>query len=156
MMRTVGLLVLVGLAQAGTVPSVSAQDPSGVYGYIAFTDPASGTRWVPDRGYPAEIAVVFRSVADGREHRASFINPGCQARFPTACMYEIAFNYTDVETTPTALARSGGATGPSQIQYNPRSWRYDRVEVGPWRFAFGTTSEPLPLSRRATPYADLR
>jgi hypothetical protein len=88
MMRTVGLFVLTGLVHAGTIRSASAQDPSGVYGYIAFIDPATGA--------------------------------------------------------------------PSQIQYNPRTWRYDRVEVGPWRFAFGTSSEPLPVNRRATPYPDLR
>ncbi|HEY8243810.1 MAG TPA: hypothetical protein VII68_10140 [Casimicrobiaceae bacterium] len=133
-----------------------AQDPSGVYGYIAFTDPATGARWLPDRGYPAEIAVVFRAVAGGREHRTSFENQGCIARFPTACMYEIRFNYTEVDTLPTALATSGASTGPRQVQYNPRNWRYDRVEVGPWRFAFGPSSAPIPITRRASPYSDLR
>ena len=133
-----------------------AQDPSGVYGYIAFTDPATGARWIPDRGYPAEIAVVFRAVAGGREHRASLENQGCSVRFANACMYEIRFDYTEFDSLPTVLAISGASTGPRQIQYNPRTWRYDRVEVGPWRFPFGPSSAPIPVTRRTSPYSDLR
>jgi hypothetical protein len=132
-----------------------------VVGYIAFIDPQTGQRWIPKgetgalQGYPREISVVFRSKADGREHRVNIENWAGNVVFRDAVKYEIAFTHSDFSETPALLGRSGAGGGPRQIQFHFDRWRYDRVEAGPWRLFSGGRETPVPLTRRASPFPDL-
>src|SRR6266496_3481235 len=109
-LRALACVTLLNLA----APAVAlAQEPSGVVGYIAFTDPRTNERWIPINdagnlmGYPGLITVVFRSKTDGREHRVSIENWAGTMRLRDAIKYEITFTHSDFATdTPPMLLES--------------------------------------------------
>ncbi len=157
-LRAVGCAALVTLA----APAIArAQEPSGIVGYIAFTDPSTNERWIPKTpdgaviGYPAAIVVVFRSKSDGREQRVRVENVGPTVTFPNAMKYEITFSHSDFADPPNEL-HGTGPTGARGIQYNFDRWRFDRVEAEPYRMFSGGRETRVPLNRRGTPFPDLR
>ena len=158
-----GLRVAFGLGLfAASALVLHAQEPSGVVGYIAFVDPATGERWIPKgeggtvRGYPREIAVIFRNRADNREHRVAIENWAGNMTFADSVKYEITFTGTPIDTPPIWLRRTGEGGGPMQVQVNFERWRFDRVEAGPWRMFEGGRETTVPLTRRASPFPGLR
>jgi hypothetical protein len=146
-----------------TAPFVAhAQEPSGIVSYIAFTDPGTNERWIPKTadgaviGYPVAIVVIFRSKTDGRESRVRVENPGPTVVFADAAKYEITFTHSDYADPPILLGRSAGSSGPRQVQFHYDRWRFDRVEIEPWRLFSGGRETRVPLNRRGSPFPDLR
>lgn len=112
-----------------------APEPTGVYGWIAIVDPATGQKWLPLReetggagGYPSAIDVRFEPVFGGSPVTVSYrAGAGIQMDPErNAWRYAIDFDHVTTMTGPPAKA---GSTG---VRYNPAEWRFAGVDMGPY------------------------
>jgi hypothetical protein len=150
-------------------------EPAGVYGYIAFTDPTTGKRYLgldtsvtppAQKGGPVTCVVVFKSKRGLADVKVEY--PSCQrmqqstieqaGKEPVAVPYAVQFLHDTSIEGPPARADQPSA----RIRYNPQQWSFDHVEIGPWRTfrpsADGKTQTvdlEIPLKPRATPWTDL-
>jgi len=161
-MKRATAIVVLTCGIAGVSAPAYAQRPSGVVGYIAFIDPATGERWSPRSaegavlGAPRQLVFTFRS-GDGREQRVAIEDWAGSQVLPDAVKYEVEFHHHPI-FDPTWLRPSAGARpAPMQIHFNFERWTYVSVEAGPWRLLSSEGRETsVPLARRATPFPDLR
>jgi hypothetical protein len=124
-----------GLPDARVRLPERSPEPTGVYGWIAIVDPATGQKWLPyleerDRvgGYPSAINVRFQPILGGSPATVSFrAGVGIQidpAR--NAWRYAITLVHVATMTGPPAKAGSAG------VRYNPARWRFAGLEMGPY------------------------
>lgn len=149
------IATIVVLAALGAAPAF-AQEPASVYRYIALIDPASGEKWIPkdDRGnlmgYPQSFTVYFRPASGAGAPASVTIEGGLpgSVTFATYVRWEIRFDHgRSLSTVPERV----GLT----VRYNPELWRFDRVELGPWR-SLEPSIGTIPLTRRPEPFPDIR
>jgi hypothetical protein len=142
-----------------------------VFGFIAFVDPPTGALWmplIPNRtavaGSPTEVAVVFRARTGGGERRVRFTGTWCGTGYlapPGGGGEALAVSYR-IRLMQRADAPEPARVSVCQAAYNPEQWQYDRVEMGQWSYAGGSSGGipipalNVPLTRRAEPFPGLR
>jgi hypothetical protein len=137
-----------------------APEPTGVYGWIAIVDPATGQKWLPLReetgragGYPSAIEVRFVPVLGGSPVTVSFrASEGIQMDLArNAWRYAIDFEHVTTMTGPPAR---GGTAG---VRYNPALWRFAGVEMGPYNYnrPSGIRLWSVDFDQRSSPFSDL-
>jgi hypothetical protein len=153
-------------APSGTLRArpVSVPEPSGIFGWLVLTDPATGARWFPTDadGRPRgkfSIHLQFRNVQTGALNEVYLTGPSYF--FPDSARqawhYQIRFIHDT--TTERAPRREDAARG---VRYNPNIWRFSGISGDP----FYRIMTPLEgggqrvdwearYHRRGAPFADL-
>jgi len=143
---------------------VELREPSGVYGWLVVTDPATGERWYPtneqgqSRG-TISMTLQFRKVSDGRTKDVS-VNSGNRNLFQPdsgrhAWRYAIRFDHD-------ATWEADPRTELSSIKYSPNVWRFNGI-VGTTRYRILTpigggrtrVDWDTVFQRRGSKFADL-
>lgn len=160
MFRT-AVLTLIALGWVGG--SAPRMEPASVYGYVAFIDPATGERWIPEGrsggtdGYISRVILVFSAVSNPRDTRSViFENIGgaiMKGGWGSAMRYEVRFDFrslTGRAGEPIAIRSDRGPL----VGYNPAEWTFtDGITLEPW-VSLGLGK--IPLTQRATPFPELR
>jgi hypothetical protein len=114
-------------------------EPGGIYGWMAFTDPATGAHWAPSaegssriHGYPMSMDISFRSVESGREHIITLYGASHFRADHTRRAWHYAISF-DHETTWVGSPTLAGDT----IKYSPSLWRFNGIARNP-RFRHAT------------------
>jgi hypothetical protein len=120
------------------MPSTTPE-PSHVWGYITFIDPATGQKFLPSsldydppvvNGYPEAIYIIFRSADGTRTTRVTFLNSDflLTSRLgTTAYIYSVHL----IQDYRAAEPLTGNG---NFVRYNPDQWSFDSVAMDDYNF----------------------
>src|SRR4051812_25440269 len=136
-------------------------EPLMVYGYIALVDPASGQKHlILSRAYDPPVAqgyptfhIVFYHVGTKERRRVTFrageglTQVGFSGTETSAYLYGAELRQDQAFMGDPTMVSISGHVLTRAIRYNPDTWRFLTVEMGPYD-TFSPSGERIDLSRR--------